>query len=350
MHAHVVFVAGLFATTLSGCVGLGPSTIPRDRFDYVSTISDSWKSQMLLNIVKLRYADTPAFLDVGSVISQYEFAAQLNASLGWDLPEPGSRSQSLGGTGSYAERPTITYVPLAGAKFTQSLMTPVPPSAVLFLLQAGYPVRLVLGMCVRTINDLDNRSVDPMWARAADPQFERLVDLLERMQRAGGLAMRVEKKDDGDAIVMAMRRKRVREQVVNEVAEVLGIDPEAADYRITYGAVARSDREIALQTRSIFEIMIELSARVQPPPEHLRKGYVAASPMGDANTDVPFRVLSGTRRPSDAYTLVRYLDHWFWIAQNDEASKVDFVFLMLLFSLVEPREGQIAPIVTVPAS
>ena len=85
------------------------------------------------------------------------------AGLGWGLPEPGSDSQSLGGTGRYAERPTITYIPIAGAKFTQSLMTPVPPSAVLFLLQAGYPVRLVLGMCVRTINDLDNRSVDPMW-------------------------------------------------------------------------------------------------------------------------------------------------------------------------------------------
>mgnify|MGYP000697641109 CR=1 FL=1 len=97
---------------------------------------------MLLNIVKLRYADTPAFLDVGSVISQYEYAAELNASLGWGLPEPGSDSQSLGGAGRYAERPTITYVPIAGAKFTQSLMTPVPPSGVLFLLQAGYPVRV----------------------------------------------------------------------------------------------------------------------------------------------------------------------------------------------------------------
>jgi hypothetical protein len=58
-----------------------------DRFDYVSTISDSWKSQLLLNIVKLRYADAPAFLDVGSVISQYEFAAELN------VPEPGEERE-----------------------------------------------------------------------------------------------------------------------------------------------------------------------------------------------------------------------------------------------------------------
>jgi hypothetical protein len=303
---------------------------------------------MLLNIVKLRYADTPAFLDVGSVISQYEFAGEFTASLGFGLPLPGSDSQSLGGGATYAERPTITYTPIAGAKFTQSLMTPVPPAAVLSLLQAGYPVRLVLGMCVRTINELDNRSVDPIWARAADPDFERLVDLLERMQREGGIAMRIERGDDGDATVMALRRKRVRKEDVDEVARLLGIDPGAPKYQVTYGAVARSNREIAIQTRSIFEIMVELSTRVQPPPQHLSKGYVSA--IDTAGADVQFRVQSGVSKPNDAYTAVRYLDHWFWIALSDEPSKVDFVFLMLLFSLVETREGQTAPIVTVPVS
>ena len=350
MRPLLFVLAGLLVSGLTACVGFGPATIPRDRFDYVSTISDSWKSQMLLNIVKLRYADTPAFLDVGSVISQYEFAGELTAGLGWGLPEPGSDSQTLSGAGRYAERPTITYLPIAGAKFTQSLMTPVPPSAVLFLMQAGYPVRLVLGMCVRTISDLDNRSVDPMWARAADPEFGRLVDLLERMQRAGGLAMRVERRGDGDAVIMALRRKRVSKQDSIEVARLLGVSPNAPEYRVTYGAVARSNTEIAMQTRSLFEIMVELSARVEPPPEHLSKGYVSAFEVRANGADVPFRVLSGTGKPSDAYAAVRYLDHWFWIAQNDEASKVDFVFLMLLFSLVEPREGETAPIVTVPVS
>ncbi|MGB5734536.1 MAG: hypothetical protein WBM40_08850, partial [Thiohalocapsa sp.] len=91
-----------------------------------------------------------------------------------------------------------------------------------------------------------------------------------------------------------------------------------------------------------------LSARVEPPPQHLSKGYVSATDT--AGADVQFRVQSGSSKPDDAYSAVRYLDHWFWIAQNDESSKVDFVFLMLLFSLVETREGQTTPIVTVPVS
>jgi hypothetical protein len=96
-------------------------------------------------------------------------AGELNATLGWGLTLPGSNSQTLGSVGRYAKRPTITYAPIAGAKFTQSLMTPVSPSAILSLLQAGYPVRLVLGICVRTINDLDNRSVDPIWQKRRTP-------------------------------------------------------------------------------------------------------------------------------------------------------------------------------------
>lgn len=54
-----------------GCAGIGPRTVTRDRFDYSTALSESWKSQMLLNIVKTRYGDAPIFLDVASVINQY---------------------------------------------------------------------------------------------------------------------------------------------------------------------------------------------------------------------------------------------------------------------------------------
>jgi hypothetical protein len=51
-------VALLILAGLSGCASIGPPTVARDRFDYISAISDSWKAQMLLNVVKLRYADS----------------------------------------------------------------------------------------------------------------------------------------------------------------------------------------------------------------------------------------------------------------------------------------------------
>ena len=54
---------------LAGCVAVGPPTVARDRLDYVSAISESWKRQTLLNLLKTRYYDAPVFMDVASVIN-----------------------------------------------------------------------------------------------------------------------------------------------------------------------------------------------------------------------------------------------------------------------------------------
>ncbi|MHC4061674.1 MAG: hypothetical protein ACYSR6_08720, partial [Planctomycetota bacterium] len=136
---------------LAGCMRIGPGTIDRDRFAYTDAISESWKRQMLLNVIKLRYADAPIFLDVSSIINQYALETELQGTLAWNafLPEP---SQNVGARGRYSDRPTITYQPLSGEKFTRSLMTPIPPSSVLNLIQAGWRADAVSWLCIQAIN------------------------------------------------------------------------------------------------------------------------------------------------------------------------------------------------------
>jgi len=121
MGARAMLIYLLLATTLAGCVSVGPGTVARDRFDYINAISDSWKSQTLLNLVKLRYGDAPVFLDVASVINQYGFQGTLGLSGSW-LQNPTSSSQSLTAQGIYLDKPTITYLPMSGERFARNLI------------------------------------------------------------------------------------------------------------------------------------------------------------------------------------------------------------------------------------
>jgi hypothetical protein len=107
----IAYSLSLFA--LSGCAGIGPHTVARDRFEYTGAISDSWKQQMLYNIVKIRYGDTPVFLDVASVINSYSLATSVNVGGSVATPlQSNSNTLSAGGLGTYTDTPTITYSPL----------------------------------------------------------------------------------------------------------------------------------------------------------------------------------------------------------------------------------------------
>ena len=70
---------------------------------------------MLVNTVKLRYGDTPIFLDVASVISQYSVESLVDLRLSWVNPvtSVATNTQSTGGAVRYVDRPTITYMPLS---------------------------------------------------------------------------------------------------------------------------------------------------------------------------------------------------------------------------------------------
>ena len=170
---------------LSACAAYGPTTISRDRFDYTAAISDSWKHQMLFNMVKIRYGDAPVFMDVSSVISQYQIAGLIN--LGATInSNPWSNSETLGATGQYVDRPTITFTPILGDKFARSLMAPIPPPAILSLMQAGYPVDLVFRMLVQEINGIRNRFGGEARARSADPEFYLLLEKMRKIQSGRG--------------------------------------------------------------------------------------------------------------------------------------------------------------------
>jgi hypothetical protein len=114
--------AAVLTSLVAACTSIGPGTVPHDRIDYASSIGDSWKEQTLLNIVKLRYADMPIFLEVAQVIAGYQLQSALSGSftLGNFTASLIDRLTATGGAtaaSTYTDRPTVVYSPLTGVDF-----------------------------------------------------------------------------------------------------------------------------------------------------------------------------------------------------------------------------------------
>jgi hypothetical protein len=329
--------------------------VARDRFDYASAISDSWKLEMLLNLVKIRYADPPVFLEVTSIISQYQTSGQLTAGGTWTNP-PFVAGANVSGQVQYADRPTISYQPLTGEKFARSMMTPVQPASVMAMVQAEWPVDFVFRICVQSINGVRNQIGGAIRGRKADPEFPRLLAVLRRIQTSGDLGIRVEQQDKKESVLLVFGQPS-DPAVAADVATVrslLGLQPDAREIRLVYGGVSRTGTEVAMLTRSMFEIMAELASYVDVPEKDLAERRVAPSPVVNSAEEGSMAALiqvhSGCTACADAFVSVRYRNTCFWIDDRDLASKRMFSMLMLLFTLTE-RGGAAsgAPIVTIPA-
>src|SRR5262245_32154219 len=212
---HTAVLVFTVTVCTAACMGIGPGTVNRDRFDYTTAIAESWKRQMLLNLVKLRYGDTPIFLDVGQVVAGYTvqstYTGLATANIfGGSIPRTTipDASLSLGAQGSFTDRPTITYSPLAGERFARSMMTPLPPTSIMNLIQAGYPADLVLRLTVHVMNGLHNRYGGDLRARPGDPEFYELLGHMRRIQQSGLIGLRVQRPGPEETVVLSLRQRR----------------------------------------------------------------------------------------------------------------------------------------------
>lgn len=334
---------------LTACVSVAPERVAVDRMGYGEVIADSWKRQTLLNVVRLRHADTPVFLEVTSVINSYSVSGKANAWL--QFPSGGGTGPGqVGADGTWSNTPTVTYQPLMGDRFTKSLLQPVPPSAVFELLQGGWPADLVL----RTVANSVNGKRNGFAGGAADPDFDRLVQAMTRIQQNGGLSIRVDSRPGGSAIVVVMRPGESDADASEDariVQEILELRPGLRQFDVVYGLLPGSDGEVAVLSRSMLEIMLQLGFGISLPEGHASGGRALPGQalQGKSPAAPLVAIRSGPSAPADAYAAVPYRGHWYWIDDTDYASKRTFTFLMILFSLAETGQSAVAPVVTVPS-
>ncbi len=219
---------------------------------------------------------------------------------------------SAGGQAIYTDRPTITYVPMTGEKFLRSLITPIDPKNIFFMLQSGYAADFILGLTVESLNGVRNRSTAGGVLREADPEFLHALQWMREAQAAGAVGMRVE--DDrakGSTGVVFFRRDDVPADIVDKAAEVrrlLKLPAEQQKNMLTYSPVRGAENQLAVNSRSMLQTMAAFASYLDVPEAHLEDHSavpafenVAAKDWNDA-----VQIHSGKDKPASSFAAVHY--------------------------------------------
>ncbi|UCD62008.1 MAG: hypothetical protein JSV59_05440 [Flavobacteriaceae bacterium] len=334
---------------LISCKSVGPKTLPADQFDFNTSISDASNEQLLLNLIRLRYNEPPVFLKVSSVINQYTRAGGVDARAGLNNAIPtGANSATVGANYAWSNTPTITYIPISGREFSTNLLVPLPPASLLGMIQAGWPIDLVLDLTIFSINGIKDDISRPSARREATNEFFELLELWNKLNRAGILGTR---KEDKEVLFFQKNFQEEYEEDVTQFKKLLSLEPELNEFTISYGVIQKSSSEISILSGSIWEIMLNLAWKFGVPEEHIESGRtkVAFRPAY-RNYVPPLNIRYSKEKPERKFISVFLHDYWFYIDVDDMRTKRNFSFLQLLLNLAENTANLQAPVVTVPTN
>jgi hypothetical protein len=356
---HLGILVLLTAVLPVGC-SIGPRRLAPARFDYNQAIARSSDQQLLLNLVRLRYRDTPVFLEMSTLLTQYTLTS--SASIEPTIVVNGGDEIAPGAGLAFSETPTIGYTPLQGQDFAERILSPIPPESIVLLSHSGWSIERLLGLAVHEINGIQNaiRAAGP--TPDTPPDFEEFQELsreLRELQIAGLLEARIDPDTGGGSRVWFAFRPAgaAGDQTrIDRVKALLGVSPDVDAFRIVSTAGSGAADEMVVRGRSLLGTMFFLSQGVEPPSEHLDAGKVTVTRTADGQVfdweQVVGNLLaihSSVSEPTDAFVAIRYRDHWFYIDDSDLNGKATFNLLNYLFSLQAASGRGASPLLTVPA-
>ena len=390
--------------SLCGC--LGPNAIRYTRMRYNEVVRATNDEQFLMNIVRLRYADSPVFIDLPSITSQFEVSGTGNYFGGYGNQSYGPASLGFGEL-SLRDTPTLSYHPREGREIAKALLNPIS-SDLFSVINTGTSIEQLLLMTLNDLNDVPNapratilvpkvpddntkflqgiRLLAALRDRDAtelgigtheetegssDPIPKGAIEGRDLLNAAkDGYVFRT--KGDGQMTVLKREKElylRIRPEYadapeVKELEKVFGLIPGKRHYRIKSELSEEANSELPsplgndtlyLHLRSVLQVMTFLSKAVCVPEEHIRLGIAPMTPGPDGRpfdwtkvTAGNFFVHSQKHRPRDAEVAVQYRGYWFFVARDDVNSRSVLAILELLFALQE-SDGRVGgPLLTLP--
>jgi len=397
----------------AGCSAFGPAALETSRLQYNEAVKKTTEEQLLLNIVRLRYTDTPSSLAVSAIAAQFEIAknfqitpffvasgAEVAKSYAAVLPQFGI---------SGVDRPTFSLTPLDDQEFTRKLFTPLPLDGIVYLAKTTWPIATVFRLYLENLNWVPNAQTASGPTPKLPPTYREFlqgVRGLQALQERGQVVFTVEERAEvqgsplppssvtgrdiveaaksgyeyrhGDGGTWTLLRKTTQPVLLvdpqaaesaemREVAQAFKLKPGLTRFPITQETFspfpATYPKEgvtgIDLETRSLLQALYFVSHGIDIPVEHADAGLatVTRDPTGAPFdwrqvTDGLFRVHSvkSDKRPLTAHVAVPYKGYWFYIDETDHDTKSTFSLLIELSRLELTGKAGSGPILTLPVS
>lgn len=349
------FLQAIFLFILVACQGLGPRAVKVGMPAYNTAINDTGHQILLLNLVRMRYSESPYFMEISNVFAAPNLTAGASA-LG-SFGGGSSAGAILGGELFYSESPVIVYTPLSGESFVRRLLQPIGLENIGLLHQGGWNLDLILRLCVERINNVWNAESSAGFS-AAKPhpeyeKFQRVVKILASLEKdrlldvisenrgvEQGKGTQGADKKQGKFLEFSIDARVKQEKNVTQLLKDLQLDPNAESYYLTTLQTYKEGRTLTIVTRPLAATMIYLSMGISVPPSDLAKGVVPITMDDDGKpfdwrrvTQDIFAVKSSETQPDDVFVAVQYRDNWFYIENNDVKSKNTLAMFEILLAL-----------------
>lgn len=409
---RLLFVIVVWSFLLGGCTSFGPRSLQQSRLEYNETIKSTTEEQLLLNIVRLRYTDTPSSLAVSAIAAQFERSqtlgltpfftasgADINQSFTSVLPQ----AQIL-----HADRPTFSLTPLDDQELTRKLFTPLPLDGIVYLAKTTWPISTVFRLYLENLNWVPNAQTASGPTPVSAPEFSNFrhgVEAMQVLQEKGQIVFGVEDRSeragsplpagsvtasdvieaaksgfeyrrDSNGKTWSLMRKtqqpvlRISPDAIASpewliVTQIFKLKPGLDKYDITQESLSpfpstyssEGVGNLDLETRSMLQTLYFVSHGVDVPAEHLSQGlarrtYDKTGNAFDWNkiTTGLFSVFhrSGSERPANARVAIPYRGYWFYIDEADQDTKSTFSLLVELSRLELNAKAGSSPVLTLP--
>ena len=354
-----VFLMLLFF--LPSCSYLGPDFMEGNRNEYNKVLANTNDEEVLLNLVRRRYADSIAILEVNSVSTALEWKRNLGIAAKFFDGDTNDNNLGLSGNSSYSEKPTITYIPLNGADYVKNVLSPISLDTILLLTRSGWAADRVIRLTVNKINGINNASEASGPTPSLAPKYKKfrlIADQIYKLQQTNSFTLGYQIEGSSEKLGLLIKRNQRESDAVQKFLDAINISTDNNIIPITpHYTGMDSTKEIELNIRSLAGIQFFLSHGVIIPEEDLEKGRVQITKndkgeifdWGDVLSNLII-VHSSKERPKNSSVAVQYNSHWFYIKDNDMQSKYTLMLLNQISALQSGKVIRAGPILTLPVS